>query len=172
MAYSGKYKVINRAKYDGNPNTVVYRSRWEYFAFKWCDTDGRVKRWSSEEVVVPYVYQVDDRIHSYYVDLFIEYTNGTKKLVEIKPHSQTQPPQGKRRTKKLIQEAATFVKNQDKWAAADAYARKKGWKFEVWTEHHLTKMGILPKGTTRPPSKMKPMKRMPAMRKARKNKPK
>ena len=102
MAYSGRYRVKNPKKYKGDSNMVIYRSLWEKHAFKWCDDNPKVKRWSSEETVIPYLYEVDKRYHRYYMDLTLEMTDGKTILVEIKPASQTEPPKGSRRTKKFI----------------------------------------------------------------------
>ena len=115
MAYSGKYKVKNYKKYMGDPTQVVYRSLWEKHAFKWCDDNPKIKRWGSEEVIIPYLYEVDKRYHRYFMDLVIEYADGKTVLVEIKPANQTTPPTGSRRTKRFINEAMTYVKNQNKW---------------------------------------------------------
>lgn len=145
MAYSGKYTVKNKNKYMGDPSQVVYRSLWEKHAFKWCDSNPQVKRWGSEEVVIPYLYEVDKKYHRYFMDLVIEYTNGQTLLVEIKPDKETRPPTSTRRTKRFINEAMTFVKNQNKWEAASEYATDRGWHFQIWTEKELTKKGILPK---------------------------
>lgn len=147
MAYSGKYKVKNREKYDGNPDNVVYRSLWERHCFKWCDSSSEVVRWSSEEVVIPYLYEVDKRYHRYFMDLKIVYSTGRTVLVEIKPEKETKPPVGQRRTKKYITEGLTYVKNMNKWIAAQEYAADRGWHFEIWTEKELQAKGIMPKST-------------------------
>ena len=34
-----------------------------------------------------------------------------------------------------------------KWKAAQRYAKDRGYVFQIWTEHTLEKMGILPKST-------------------------
>lgn len=147
MAYSGKYTVKNPNKYMGDPKGVVYRSLWEKHAFKWCDNSSDIIQWGSEEVVVPYYYEADRRYHRYYIDLIIELKNGKVILVEIKPSKETKPPTGNKRTKRYINEAYTYVKNQNKWEAAVEFAESKGWEFQIWTEKELSKMGILPKST-------------------------
>ncbi len=148
MAYSGKYKVKNPHKYKGDPTNVVYRSLWEKYCFKWCDEDTNVKSWSSEEVVIPYFYEVDKKYHRYFMDLKITYTNGVTVLVEIKPKKETAPPIfNGRKTKQYINEGLTYVKNMNKWAAAQKFAADNGWGFEIWTEDTLHKMGIKPKST-------------------------
>lgn len=76
MAYSGKYKVKNRSKYKGDADKVVFRSLWERNAFKWCDDNKDISGWSSEEVVIPYFYEVDKKYHRYFMDLKITYANG------------------------------------------------------------------------------------------------
>ena len=145
MAYSGKYTVKNKNKYLGDPKNVVYRSLWEKHAFKWCDNSTRVKRWGSEEVVIPYLYEVDPKYHRYFMDLIIEYTDGRTVLVEIKPAKETSPPKGLKRTRRYITEELTYVKNMNKWEAASNYAKDRGWHFETWKEKEHNAMGILPK---------------------------
>lgn len=157
--YSGKYTVKNRQKYEGDPDGVVYRSMWEKYAFKWCDENPRIVKWSSEEVCIPYYYEIDKMYHRYFVDLKIVSETGETLLVEIKPEKQTKAPQSKRKTKQYIQEGFAYVKNINKWESADKYAKKLGWKFVIWTEKNLTEMGIMPKSSQKPPGKLKPMKR-------------
>lgn len=139
---------------------------WERHCFKWCDNSTSVKKWSSEEVVVPYLYEVDKKVHRYYVDLKIVFENKKTLLVEIKPQNQTVPPKGKRKTKRFLNEAYNYVKNVNKWSAAKEYAEDRGWAFEIWTEKELTEMGILPKRY--PKSKKLPPKKKKSSTKANK----
>lgn len=145
MAYSGKYKVKNISKYQGDFDKVTYRSSWEKACFVWCDQNPNVKSWSSEEVVVPYKWDVDKRMHRYFVDLKITFTNGKTILVEIKPQKETAPPKRPDKSRRYIGEAMTYVKNMNKWEAADSYAKDRGWEFQVWTEETLYEMKILKK---------------------------
>ena len=69
MAYSGRYKVVNVDKYKGDHTNVVYRSLWERHVFSWCDSNPKVKKWSSEELIIPYYYDVDKKYHRYFPDL-------------------------------------------------------------------------------------------------------
>ena len=155
MAYSGKYKVKNPQKYKGDPENVVYRSLWEKYCFKWCDEDPNVKSWSSEEVVIPYFYEVDKKYHRYFMDLKITFTNGQTILVEIKPEKETTPPKfNGKKSKRYIQEGLTYVKNMNKWAAAQKYAADNGYGFQIWTEETLKSMNILPN----PRKTIKPLK--------------
>jgi hypothetical protein len=145
MAYSGRYKVKNPAKYRGDYTNVVYRSLWERNCFYWCENEPTVKEWSSEEVVIPYYYDVDKKYHRYFMDLRITYTDGRTILVEIKPAKETVPPKRPDKSKRYLSEAFTYVKNENKWKAAKVYAKDRGWAFEIWTEHKLQEMGLLPK---------------------------
>ena len=157
MAYSGRYKVININKYKGDFTKVVYRSLWEKYVFQWCDNNTNVKEWSSEEVVIPYYYDVDKKYHRYFVDLKIV-TKEKTILVEIKPAKETEPPIGEKRTKKYINEGLTYIKNMNKWEAANEYAKDKGWEFQIWTEKTLQEMNLLPKPM---PGKIKkPLKKL------------
>jgi|TARA_B110000908_G_scaffold170834_1_gene231554 hypothetical protein len=153
MAYSGKYTVKNPVKYQGDPSKVIYRSLWEKYCFKWADLSPDVKGWSSEEVVIPYYYDIDKKYHRYFMDLKVTWSNGKTWLIEIKPEKETQPPKGDRRTKRYLQEGMTYVKNMNKWEAANKYALDRKWEFHIWTEKKLQEMGLMPK----PLKKLKPL---------------
>jgi len=167
MAYSGRYQVINKNKYRGDPNNVVYRSLWEKYCFIWCDTNPKVKYWSSEEVIIPYYYDVDKKYHRYFPDLKVVLDEKTL-LIEIKPAKETEPPTGERRTKRYINEGLTYIKNMNKWEAANSFCKDRGWEFQVWTEDTLIEMGLLPK---KMPGKIKkPLKRLAPYRKKKSKK--
>ena len=143
MSYKGKYSPLNPSKYAGDPTDVIYRSLWERQVFKWCDTNSSVVKWSSETIVIPYRCKTDNKIHRYFVDLYIEFESGKQLLVEIKPKSQYLPPvRGNKTSRKFLSEVLTYAKNTSKWEAAHAFAVKNGAEFHVWTEETLAKMGL------------------------------
>ena len=160
MAYSGKYKVKNMSKYRGDPDKVTYRSSWEKACFIWCDNNPNIKEWSSEEIVVPYKWEIDKRMHRYFVDLKIVFNDGKTLLIEIKPEKETAPPKRPDKSKRYIGEAMTYVKNMNKWEAANEYAKDRGWEFQIWTEETLYSMGIM--------KKLKALKPLKPFRKKRK----
>jgi|TARA_X000001036_G_scaffold72731_1_gene64182 hypothetical protein len=164
MAYSGKFKVKNIKKYKGDFDNIIYRSLWERHVFKWCDENPSVKQWSSEEVIIPYYYEADKRYHRYFPDIKIVFENKTL-LVEIKPEDQTIPPTSPKRTKRYIAEGFTYVKNMNKWEAAESFCKDRGWEFQIWTEKTLQEMKLLPKAM---PGKLKPLKRLRPYRRKRK----
>ena len=143
MAYSGKYIIKKPSKYRGDPSKVTYRSHWEKLCFMWCESNPDVKYWSSEEVVVPYYYDVDKRYHRYFIDLKVVFKNGKTVLIEIKPAKETEPPKRPDKSKRYIGEALTYVKNMNKWEAANSFAKDRGWEFQIWTENTLKSMGIM-----------------------------
>ena len=165
MAYSGRYSIKNASKYKGDIYNIIYRSLWEKVVFQWCDKNPKVKQWSSEEIIIPYYYEVDKKYHRYFVDMKIV-TEDKILLVEIKPEKETQPPIGEKRTKKYIAEGLSYIKNMNKWKAANEYAKDRGWEFQIWTEKTLQEMGLLQKSV---PGKLKPLKRLrPYSRKRKK----
>ena len=40
--YTGKVKLKNESKYLGDPSNVIYRSSWENFFSRFCDTNDNV----------------------------------------------------------------------------------------------------------------------------------
>jgi hypothetical protein len=145
MAYSGRYKVRDFKKYEGDPDKVVYRSSWEKACFIWCDSNPDIVKWSSEEIVVPYKWDIDKKMHRYFVDLKVTFKNKKTLLIEIKPDKETSPPKRPDKTKRYINEAMTYVKNMNKWEAANNFAKDRGWEFQIWTEDTLHSMGIMKK---------------------------
>lgn len=144
MAYKGYYRLINTDKYRGNPTNIVYRSLWEKHFMKYCDTNKNVLAWSSEEITIPYRSPLDRRLHRYYPDFWLKAINQDgnviELLIEIKPKKQTKSPElnsNKLKSKKHILEARTWVINQAKWEAAEAFCNKRKWKFKILTEEHL-----------------------------------
>lgn len=154
MAYSGKFKPLNIKKYEGDPDKITYRSLWERGMMKWADENPDVVKWSSEEVVIPYISPVDNRAHRYYMDFKIEFRSGSILLVEVKPAHETRPPVKRKNQKssRFLTEAKTFAVNDAKWKAAEKYAAKRGWKFVIFTQDTLSNLGI---GITKTPAKKK-----------------
>ncbi len=142
--YKGKYKIQNLNKYVGDHKNVIFRSHWERQAFRWCDQNPNIKKWGSECLIIPYRCATDGKQHRYFVDLYIEFNDGKKYCIEIKPEQQTKQPEMKRgkRKDRFLQECLTYAKNQSKWAAAQQFCQKRGMYFEVWTEHTLKGLGI------------------------------
>ena len=138
----GIYKLPKDSKYKGS-HDPVYRSSWELQMCKWCDTNPNVKYWMSEGTVIPYVSKVDRKLHRYYIDFTVQFTNGQTVLFEIKPHRQTLKPTHKKiKTKKHLNEVYTYTRNVSKWEAAKEFAKKHDVSFQILTENELKKMGM------------------------------
>ena len=145
MTYKGRFTPKNPSKYKGDPTKVIYRSSWEARVMKYLDENPNVLQWQSEEVIVPYVSPIDGKYHRYFPDFVIKirdkYDNIAVKMIEIKPSSQSKPPQvkqkGQRTTRKYLQEVMTWGVNQAKWTAATEYCADRKWQFVVLTEKDL-----------------------------------
>ena len=137
MFHKRRYVPIFPEKYAGDTSNIVMRSSWETRFAIWCDKNAQIVKWSSEETIIPYVSPVDGRVHRYFVDFKIQTVNNKTYLVEIKPMYQTLPPQSKRKTKKFLTEASTYMVNQAKWESAKRFAKARNWEFIVITEKEL-----------------------------------
>jgi hypothetical protein len=170
----GYYVPENKNKIIGGD--IIYRSSWEFKLARWCDLNPNVFRWGCEIASVEYrdpgSVKLDEcrkygfnpndpsqwEIKNYYIDFYIEFGDGwydgnpenvRKMLVEIKPYSQTIPPEPipdtatLRAKKKFNLAAKTYLTNSAKWAAAREFAKRNGAYFTVWTEKTLNKIGIL-----------------------------
>jgi hypothetical protein len=141
MSYKGWFRPRNPQKYNGDPNNIVYRSSWELRVMKYLDENLNVIWWASEELHIPYVSPVDRKVHRYFPDFIVKakQKDGTIKtlVLEVKPEKQTQLPTQKRKTKRFLQEVATYAVNQEKWRAADLFCKEHGWQFKIITEKDL-----------------------------------
>ena len=140
MSYSGWFKPKNPAKYKGDPNNIVYRSSWELRVMKWLDEHPNIIWWASEELPIPYVSPVDNKVHRYFPDFIAKVKQSGKEttmILEVKPYKQTQKPTQKRQTKRFLQEVVTYAVNQEKWRAADLFCKEHGWQFKILTEKEL-----------------------------------
>ena len=142
MAYSGKFSPKNPTKYLGDPTNIIYRSLWERRVMVHLDENPGVVKWSSEEVVIPYLSPVDNRWHRYFPDFYVQTKNKQgmleSRILEVKPKSQAVAPKAKKRvTKQYIQEVMTYGINEAKWKAATEYCKDRKWKFMLITEDDL-----------------------------------
>ena len=163
MAYKSKFAPKNPAKYCGpNIGNIITRSTWEKAVCKAFDKNPNVVRWSSECVVVPYFDTLKMKNRRYFVDFYVEFADGKKIMIEVKPHKETvAPPKFNKKMEELagvLNESSkayyhpivqkkyraiiTFRCNRDKWSSAIKYAEKKDCEFQIWTEHTLKKLGI------------------------------
>lgn len=145
MMYTGNasiYRVKNPSKYEGDINNVISRSSWERRFMIWADNSPSVISWGNEELVIPYINEVDNRVHRYYTDFFckIKDKDGkiSKYVIEVKPDKFTRPPdQPKKKSKRYVSEVIQYITNESKWKAARKYCEERGMKFLILTEKHL-----------------------------------
>jgi hypothetical protein len=141
MSYKGRFTPKNPKKYAGDPGNIVYRSLWELKVMKYLDENNNVIHWASEELVIPYVSPVDNRVHRYFPDFVVKTLNKegkeTTMVLEVKPEKQTRPPSQKRKTKQFLKEVVAYAINEAKWKAAELFCLEKGWKFKIITEKEL-----------------------------------
>ncbi len=143
MSYKGKYKPEYPKKYKGDPTNIIYRSLWERKFMRYCDLNESVHQWQSEEIIIPYKSPIDNRIHRYFPDFFIKYTdrNGKRRsvVIEVKPKRQLKMPEKnpRKRTKAWAHDVHNWVINQAKWKAAEEYCADRQYEFKIMTEDDL-----------------------------------
>lgn len=147
MAYSGRFKPTNPAKYKGDPTTIIFRSLLELKAFRWLDGHDDIITWNSEEVIIPYYDPVKGKRRRYFMDVYVKRRDVKgvieEMLIEIKPQSQTVPPKPlkesmtRKQKRRKVKEVATWATNSAKWKAAKEFCKKNGWKFIILNEKDL-----------------------------------
>jgi len=142
MSYKGKFTPTNKDKYDGDWTSITYRSLWERKVMVYLDRSDNVLKWSSEEVVIPYIGE-DGKRHRYFPDFLAEIRQANGKvetmLIEVKPYKETQPPksEGRVRNRGMMLREMIYIKNRLKWEAAQKVCEERGWRFQILTEHEL-----------------------------------
>lgn len=113
---------------------IIFRSSWERKLVSWFESNKDVKYWGSECVGIPYTY-IDNQIHHYYPDFFVQMVDGTCIMIEVKPKNQTIKP---------LAESGyahdTWVKNLCKWKAAKKYCQDRNIKFQILTENTIERL--------------------------------
>jgi hypothetical protein len=142
----GYYKLSYPEKYIGDPTKIIYRSSWEYRFCRYCDTNEKVEKWSSEPLGIKYVSPIDGKEHTYYIDFYMRVIEDSKPidyLAEVKPSASLVKPvlEGKKMTTNKIKNynyaLQTWLVNRAKFAAAKHFAEGRGYKFIVVTEEFL-----------------------------------
>lgn len=165
----GYYRPENPAKCLTKQN--IYRSSWEFFFCRWCDMNPAVIAWASEPMGIKYLNPIENRDYcikqglnpddphnfklcTYYTDFWIELGDPNKPethkriFIEIKPHAQRIPPKPVKPTdplkehKRFKRETETYLVNQAKWAAAEAFFAQRNAGFLVVDELDLQKLGM------------------------------
>lgn len=124
---------------------VVYRSRPEFKTFIFLERmveRGKIRSWSSESVIIPYIKPTDGKVHRYFIDFYCEFINTdgsiTKYIIEYKPEKFTKPPpMDKKMTKSRQSILMQYLINESKWKAAKQYADKHDMKFMILTEKDI-----------------------------------
>ena len=121
---------------------IMFRSGWEYTAFRYCDGNSNIVRWGSEIVKIPYIHPIRGNVSNYFMDLYVEFKMNddsiVKALIEIKPYKETIPPKRVGKNKKQqIYEEQNWIVNSAKWAATEEFCKRNGLKFLKWTEYDL-----------------------------------
>jgi len=148
MSYKGKFKPKNPNKYNGNPTNIIYRSLLERRFMVYLDENQAILKWSSEEIIVPYVSPIDNRVHRYFPDFYTK--NRTKDgmivetLIEVKPHPQCTPPNPNKKltktgrtSKRYLKEVQTYIVNDAKWTQAMKYCKERDWNWLILTEKDI-----------------------------------
>lgn len=112
-------------------DVIKYQSALELNFIKYCEACTSIAKWANEPFSIQYYSRLDKRMHEYFPDFIIESVNGQRTIIETKPMEQTMKPSCNS-SQWLKQQ---WVKNVDKWHAANEYAKAHGMKFMIVTEN-------------------------------------
>lgn len=140
--HQGVYESISPEK-NINSGKIRYMSSWELAVMRWLDQNPNILKWGSEVIQIPYASSVKGRMARYYPDILMTYRNKDGEIkttiVEIKPYAETQKPKRgpKQKQSSYDYQLLTFITNQEKWTAAQLYAKERGWDFRIITEREI-----------------------------------
>lgn len=107
--------------------TYNYKSSWELAYMKFLDKSDDVKSYQYEQVIIMYVCKLKMyNLRKYLPDFLVEYLDGRKELIEIKPASKVKDYQ--------VAEKAKI---------AEQWCREHNATFKFMTEVDLKKIGVL-----------------------------
>ena len=102
-----------------NNINLWYNSSYELLAFQILESLIVVNSYKIQFVKIPYIF--NEKNHNYIVDLFVEYTDGQKQLIEVKASWQINYDK----------------QTQCKLDAGKRFAEQNNMRFDVWTEKEL-----------------------------------
>lgn len=83
----GKYRSIKESVFSQYENKIIILdSWWEVKFFNDCINNPSIKSVLREPITIKYIKPTDGEWHSYFPDFLVEYNNGKKELIEIKPN--------------------------------------------------------------------------------------
>lgn len=104
-----------------------YRSGWEFLYLQWLDSQESVVTFVYEGLKIPYLSNTrSGKMRNYIPDFLVEYVDGHRELVEIKPK--------RKLTNRVVQKKLT---------ASQAYCGAHGLTMVVITEDTLKVMGLM-----------------------------
>ena len=80
--HQGYYRPVNEKKYIGK-GLPQYRSGWELKFFRWADQNDNILKWGSENVIIPYLNPLDNKVHRYMIDNYIVFKDKEGKKNKI-----------------------------------------------------------------------------------------
>ncbi len=113
--YITGYYDSKKSKNKSGNNSIWHRSSYERKAFMKLDYDSNVKEWLYEWIKIPI-----DEIHNTVPDFIVEYSDGSKKIIEVKP-------------KNKMNDVDVIKKIK----AMKKYCEENNMKFELWIEEDL-----------------------------------
>lgn len=140
MPFRARFIPKNPQKYVGDVDAIFARSTWEVSVMKYFDSHQDVLHWGSEEIVIPYLSPLDNKVHRYFPDFFVEYLdkdgNLLKEIVEVKPLHESEE-----RFAKNDRSKDALAVNEAKWKSASIFCEQRGMKFRVLTEKSIFHQG-------------------------------
>lgn len=109
---------------------IKFQSALELQFIRYCESCNSIAKWANEPISIKYYSRLDKGVHEYFPDFIIESTSGQKTLIETKPYEQATKPD----TNASLWLKQQWIKNVDKWKAAEQFAKEHGMKFMIVTE--------------------------------------
>lgn len=101
--------------------TGIFRSSWEELVFKYLEAESSVVFYKSEPFRIPYI--LENKKKHYVPDFLVEFQDGRKLLLEIKPKG-----------------FLNYDINLAKFAAGRQYCGERGITYEVWSDEKISEL--------------------------------
>lgn len=117
--------------YESQKNVPIkYQSALELQFIRYCESCSTIAKWANEPMSIKYYCRLDKKVHTYFPDFLIESIHGKRTIIEIKPYEQSTKPGPN--ASLWLKEA--WIRNVDKWRAAQEYAKANNMEFMIVTE--------------------------------------
>ena len=124
-----RFIIDNTFKKNITQRRLIFRSNWEVKFAHFLDNNNNVKYWKNDFLIKFKDRFIDQKIHKYYVDFYVEMMNNDILLIEIKPMDSLKRRVETKSVRYKVIHDSNYKKNLCKFESVNLLCKRNKWKF-------------------------------------------